>query len=821
MESNFDKLRNGEPVKLKNGLTARVNKENKTLQLSNGYTTDISHRRDMFPETEEDLSHVKEKEKIRGEIDRSTFGKFGFQLGQSGFFGAAKDWAGKLDLTQTGDQYVKNKRARGEVSEEIRKTDPYKSLAATGTSLAADVFATRGLGTAAAGAVLPAIHAGPRIFSEPGEVAKESALGAGAGFLLGKAEKFLGNVAARRGASREVKKTASEIPAINAAGKEATAMANREQQAAFGKARAAVENENSALLHQHQLQVNSAKERAISAKNSYEKAKFDRENDIFLKKQALAEAKIKRTADQSALDQNYQNDLKLWKEESKALKEQADLAERQYQEALKSVPKLQREAQEAYGKDVVKASEDIGKAFHPESRVSPEQVQVRDFIDKNLRQGVLAGRPAEKSAERLIKGIFQEGEEFSGRQISQKYQILEKAIASSNPEVAALLNQFKTHLGEKLPVALADNLAYRSVLPTFRTKLLKDIKGAIESMKFPPGGDLSTKALLKTATTNLDLTLASIRPENFIEKMRSGEIGKLLRDNVLKESDVLSDYLKLGNLKKIKSQGLENVVKKQYAYDDRIQKFNEFLQNFEMRIENQVAQTELKLAKAVEESQKKLGGKIESTFGTAPPVQSPAAPIPPELRAAPPKPAPIPEIPPIQEPPPIAPPMAEPPIMPPTMNALPRPSPAQQFVPQSAPTLPQAQGLAEGTGDFLEKPLLGGKGVINNPLTKLAGLKYILGKGALPLEAGYAALKGLTSPTEAGAAARQGFKQIGVQAIVQLAEKYPSYHNGIVEDPREKRSLSKEIEDNPEIPAEDKALLQSKIHRGKSIFERI
>jgi hypothetical protein len=129
--------------------------------------------------------------------------------------------------------------------------------------------------------------------------------------------------------------------------------------------------------------------------------------------------------------------------------------------------------------------------------------------------------------------------------------------------------------------------------------------------------------------------------------------------------------------------------------------------------------------------------------------------------------------------------------------------------------------MGERAGDLLEQNLMGGRTLTNNPITKLAGLKYVLGKATLPAEAAYLGMKGLTSPTAAGEMARMSFKQGGIQAIQSWAQKYPSYQNGILQNPQERRSLTKEIEDDSEIPLEQKAILQSKINRGKPLQERL
>ena len=145
----------------------------------------------------------------------------------------------------------------------------------------------------------------------------------------------------------------------------------------------------------------------------------------------------------------------------------------------------------------------------------------------------------------------------------------------------------------------------------------------------------------------------------------------------------------------------------------------------------------------------------------------------------------------------------------------------ETFLAQPEPILPRPEGLADYAGDLLEKPLLGGtKGAVNS-FTKLAGLKYLLGKAALPIEGAYLAAKGITSPEIGGQVARMTFKQGGLQFIQQMAQKYPSYENGVLQNPQDRRSLTREIEDNHEIPIEQKAILQSKINRGKPLDQKL
>jgi hypothetical protein len=72
-----------------------------------------------------------------------------------------------------------------------------------------------------------------------------------------------------------------------------------------------------------------------------------------------------------------------------------------------------------------------------------------------------------------------------------------------------------------------------------------------------------------------------------------------------------------------------------------------------------------------------------------------------------------------------------------------------------------------------------------------------------------------------GEAARMTFKQGGIQAIDSWARRYPSYRNGILESPQDRRSLTKEIEDASDIPIEQKAVFQSKVNRGRPIQDKL
>ena len=159
----------------------------------------------------------------------------------------------------------------------------------------------------------------------------------------------------------------------------------------------------------------------------------------------------------------------------------------------------------------------------------------------------------------------------------------------------------------------------------------------------------------------------------------------------------------------------------------------------------------------------------------------------------------------------IAPPPA--PIVPPA------PVPKANITP--VPEMPAPRNLHERLASGLENMNLGEtmRGMRRN-----AGAGALAGMAGIPVAkaaaAGLGLAKGAEVITRPGAianAVRATFKQGGVQAIESWAHKYPSYNNGVLENPMERRSLTKEIENDQDMPIEVKAMMQSKVNRGKPL----
>lgn len=793
-----ERLRNGEAVELKPGIFGRLNKENRTLELDSGKTLPISStdQRDLFPSTESDLDTARRAEGLEHEVKNAPFGEFLYQFGESGIAGGAKDWYNYF--TKSGDDYLKQKEAQRRVSSRISEESPFTSGAATVASFAPDIALTGGMSAAKAAPLLTGLSAGSRVVSEPENVATEALFAAGGGKILDMGASALSKIASRRAQSRALPAQQESVRNSNILGQEN-----------FNMLKQNVRNTNESLLAQHQKDLATRQNNMLQAQNAFEQAKAAREADVIRLKNDYEVAKATRSAETSRLEGEYRSAKAAAEQESKRLQDEFKVAQKQYQESLNQMPELQRKAQAEFSENVVRNAEQIERSFPKNSKISSDGFELASFLDEGISKTGIAGTKEANQAKRILSSLFPEGEVIGGRELSKRYRALEEAIQRASPDVQTVLNQFKNHLGERLPVILENSIAYSKITPLIKRSVEKDVKSVLNDLNLSQNVKNSADRM---AQINLkSLFPENLAPANFIEQIQSGELSTNLAKQLLAVEDFIG-HMNPNDVKLLKHQGLL-----EYALNDAKKQYEFFISEMGKKIQDKLNRYEIKALSSAKQSSAQAGKDIQKTFGLAEPVAPPLPPqAPGEFNFSTPPPAPLPPVAPLQLPAPVAPPQAPSLVAKPSL--LPEPAP---FNPQPLPTLPAASGMAERTGDFLEKNLLGGKGIVDNPLTKLAGLKYLLGGAALPAEAAYVGMNALTSPTALGEAARMTFKQGGIQAIDSWAQKYPSYRGGILESPQDRRSLTKEIEDSPDIPVEQKAVIQSKINRGKPIQARL
>jgi hypothetical protein len=142
-------------------------------------------------------------------------------------------------------------------------------------------------------------------------------------------------------------------------------------------------------------------------------------------------------------------------------------------------------------------------------------------------------------------------------------------------------------------------------------------------------------------------------------------------------------------------------------------------------------------------------------------------------------------------------------------------------IPQQMPSPPNAGRMANAFenpnfyGDMGKKAI--GRGGVSGLIAS-----HLLGAGNVAAGAGSglllsSGLRGATRPDALGNINRLAIQRGGTQAIAYAITEKPSYTNGILLDPQDRRDMVAEIENNPQISLGDKAVLQAKINRGISI----
>lgn len=805
MASKFDELRAGNAVEIRPGLSGQLNKEKKLLQLSNGRNLDVNGDTDFFPENEEHIAQTRARESVE-QGTKGNFNEFAHQFKTQGLTGGVRDIYNYA--TKSGDDYIRNKQAEQQASSRISKTSPFLSAGATAASIAGDVALTGGMSAVKAAPLLTAGSAGSRLFTEPGNVALEAAGAAAGGKILDLGTNWLNKGTARRAEARSLPGRQLATEEANVAGKLAVDEANALENKQFESLTTGIKTANADKLKQYKQDVLDRENSIIAGKNDYAQKQAARENEIATLKSQFLSDKAAESARAAQSEIEYKTAVRAHEEETKRMAQLFKEQGAAYNKSLKELPELQKKAQAEHSAQIVENAKAIEKGIPKQIKINSNELQVNDFIDTAVDKSGLAGTRQAGQVKRLLNSVFPEGEILTGKEIAGRYKALEDAIQRSTPEVQQLLNEFKTHLGKRLPTIVKDSVASNNITFLLQKNIAGDIRKIMNDIATDVG---QASRMSESLSTNAKAILKDeINSSNFFQRLQNGDLPLELAQKIAKSENFGLDP------KKLASGSYGRATEKLMLDATTKQQF--FVTELTKKLEKYLGKHETKVVEAATKASNKIAKDVKNTFGLAEPVAVPSPPVFKGVEPGPQAAQGIPNvIPELNYPPQITPPVIPNKIPSPVEQPLPIAPTPQQFTPQAPPTMAPPANFAEAAGDFLEKPILGGRGAVNNPITKLAGLKYLAGGAAPALEAGYLGAKALTSPTAGGEVARMTFKQGGIQAIESWAQAYPSYNNGILESPQDRRSLTKEIENAYDIPIEQKAVLQSKVNRGKPL----
>jgi hypothetical protein len=454
-----------------------------------------------------------------------------------------------------------------------------------------------------------------------------------------------------------------------------------------------------------------------------------------------------------------------------------------YESEIAGMPAAEEAAKQNFTKNVVANAEKVGQQFPSGESIEISDLSPSEFINQQIDKSILAATPEGSKAKKIINSLFPEEESIAGNELSKRYEVLESIIQKSDPEVQKVLINFKEHLGNKLSAIIRNDKISKILAPNIVSQFEKAVDTIGSKL------NITQKHTLPSIKKEIQDVIGSLDTE----VLQSGSLSKKIINDKIKIDQFVPPGRSpswLNKMEKGVKLSDKQSMEKTYIYDPAVKEMQAFKKELKTSID-QIVKDGISSAQGAVSKGSSFETDIQGTYGHFSDLPKPPTPTPP------------------------------------TMD--PR---YQQFTETPLPELPIARGGAQKMGDVFERGIAGsvgdvlgkGKG-LGSPTVKLAALKYLFGKPAMPTlgaaAAGYAGLKGLTSPSMAGEAARLTFRQGGIEAIISWASEYPSYHDGIVENPQEKRSLNREIENAQDIPLEQKAMIQSKINRGKPIDQKL
>lgn len=424
--------------------------------------------------------------------------------------------------------------------------------------------------------------------------------------------------------------------------------------------------------------------------------------------------------------------------------------------------------------------------------IAREALAVDEFINREIGTSALAGTPQAKGLANFFESLQKSApEHLNSGELKNLFNAIEGRLANAAAEEVPILNSFRQHLVDVIPQGAANT----AVKHKYGTRLLnsfeKEVDTAVNSFmsdkkmlqdlkKFV--GDKPLDGLAADIKRFVKSGYDKISPAEFTKDLTSGNFkdrlmwffdnNQKLNELTTKIDGTLQNLQNIAPIAQLRSPEIQNLLK---ARD----KLYQMRSAIERKMLNNIQSNSLAAELYEKDVAHKVGSKISNAVGVSKSSRVPT-------------------------------------------NARPVPTP-----PPGAPQVGK-------TAEFFETPNfyrtnLGrlAKGAKSAPgALGIGALGYAIGAPKLATAAGVGAigggltalLRGATSPTALGAFAREGIQRGGIRMVVEsIADKYPSYRNGILTDPQDRRAAAAEIEQDQDINLEDKAVLQARINRGLNI----
>lgn len=497
--------------------------------------------------------------------------------------------------------------------------------------------------------------------------------------------------------------------------------------------------------------------------------------------------------------------------ETLAAKNQAS-QEKLAQDAALSAHRMQQDAlAQAFvegGKNTYpKLSQILGK-----QAVSSEVMGVDPFIENIINSSQYAATKEGSRVSRFLKTVFKADAEgkINNDRLVKGLTAIDETIAKESGPIKDLLIQYKEQAFKNFPEKIANQLAYSKYAPKIVKALepkiesavvdvMKDNHHIISVFREDLGGDYFTR-LSQSLKTEIE-NIFSANRANFQEAISNGtiaaEIEGALKNNSLYQ-DLLFEIEKRSKFNHAHTKGF----KPEQIYGPGWTEVEKKIADIPSKIS---AESEAPLQKYAQDIY--ISGQQQSSKALK------------VLQGLEKEPTLLPQ--------PVSPPSQVQQVAPYNAPQMAQVAPAAVKTPNviDVSAMPESQGVFGKLATGLEslnlgniKQSLSGQNILGGGslglLAKLSGIP--LAKGAAALTGGLAAAKGLTSPGVAGQAVRSGLESTAraIAVVSAQAQQYASYRNGVLDDPMDRRSLVREIEENPNMSLADKAMAQTQVNRG-------
>ena len=467
--------------------------------------------------------------------------------------------------------------------------------------------------------------------------------------------------------------------------------------------------------------------------------------------------------------------------------------------AIKELPAKQQQARRVFGNEVREQTSKLGTEMSV-TQIPRDAIKLDSFINDSINASALAGTGKGKKLTDFFESIVNSRPEKMGwKEIATIINSVEDRIAVAAEEELPILLKFKEHLLKVIPKAVGEASAQRKcvnkVLGAINNLVDREVNVLLKNKPFVKSLEsVAGKGGGKTFSTGVKNEVKRIfnnmSPSEFNYIVNTGKVSDVIEE-AANNSPLMQRFARTKDkfsrteqsfLKenKFTPEFQDKIIKNLSKEESLVKKeFAKFVESISDKSPNAIDKFASDLHIETNHVSSLVETRLKKTLGTAQELPQPLKPMQPSL-------VPIPE--------------------------------------------KESMGFL---GELAEKPLsdfvpsgktVGGSTLAGGAIGTMVGGSKVLatagaGAGIAGIGAtGLAALKLATDPGVLGDITRRGMSFFGKRLPVYLSNKYQdNFQNGVLVNPKDRLEVSVEIEKDPYMSNQDKAIWQTKINKGQRI----